>query len=334
MAFAGERRTNPLFAVSAIGLCLFGLMLLVSSVNRRMAVNRVPPQAQQLWKEGYGGIISHSVPNIQFQYVVVTKERLNGGDQIIPEFVELRTAQWVVDKYPEFELAGAKKDPKKPLVEGFYESVDKVVDKYAALDLPAGTPLLPNMLLDKNPFANRSDVGRSDRFSIAMAEEPTLYQLLRPGDRVDIMVVLGEETVIRAVRDVRVVAVNNLVTTGSGLLSAEAEAKLSTQDEAARRRKLELEAQARQKAKEQPDAQDKDQTEQDKAEDKAAEGDQAAEKGGEEDEGEAPPGTFKVGRKWDGRTITVQVSRREAMILAMTHNTPGIRLDLAVHHRR
>jgi hypothetical protein len=40
-----------------------------------------------------------------------------------------------------------------------------------------------------------------------------------------------------------------------------------------------------------------------------------------------------VGRKYEGEALTLRVSRAEGMLLAMTHRSPKVRLDFALHAR-
>ncbi len=354
MAYRGERRTNPLFAVSAVGLLLFGVLVLSASIQRRIAATRVPPEAKDLWAKGYSNLLPSEVKPRTHQWVVVTKARLNAGDAVLQEFVELRSADWVIGQYPQFKLPAAKPGAEGPLVEGFYEDVAAVEGRYAALDIPPETPLALPMLMAKNPYANPLDEARRDRITMPMPEEPTLFQLLQPGDRVDVFVVANDEAVLRAMRSVRVVALNNLVTKGSGIITAKDEATLSVTQEAAQRKRAEIQAEAAKQAQQQPDQAKQDQPKQDDTKPDEAQQDdtQAAETApdaaattdpaepykpgeyGAVDTRKLPKGMYKVGRKFDGRTVTLQVSRAEAAVLAMCQNLPSVRVDFALNPRR
>lgn len=93
MAFSGGgRQQNPLFIVSAVGLFLFGLGVLGVSLRDRAKVNRIPVGAEELWREGYGDLLNTQVEPVSRQEVLVTKGDLFAGDQIFPEFIQLRPA--------------------------------------------------------------------------------------------------------------------------------------------------------------------------------------------------------------------------------------------------
>ncbi|MCC7495637.1 MAG: hypothetical protein IT204_25020 [Fimbriimonadaceae bacterium] len=345
MASGGTRRRNPLFIISSIGLFLFGLAALTTSLKARFTATVRPPEARQLWEQGYQSIYSTSVPKGPSQWVVVSKTRLNAGDSILREFVELRSAQWVVERFPSFKLPSAGTDSDQPLVSGFYERVEDVEEKYVAVDVEAETPLALPMVMGRNPFANPSDEARRDRITIAVPPGAGLYPLLQPGDRLNVFVVAEEEALLATMRSVRVVAVNNIVVKGSGILTAAEEAKVSAVQEAARRKKQQIEAQAQQQGEQakadeaQPDdepAKEDDPAKQDEAT-KDQPADEAAEEKGDTggvDEQNLPKGTFKVGRKFDGKSLTLQVTREEAALLAMSQTLPAVRLDFALLPRR
>jgi hypothetical protein len=344
MAFSGGyRQRSPLFIVSAVGVFLFGIAVLGVSIRDRLKVNRIPTGAEELWQTGYGDLLTTEVKPTVRQEVVVTVGDLYAGDQVLPEFLELRSAQWVVEKYPEFEIPGAKGDPERDLVQGFYEYLMEPVGQYAVLDIPAGTPLAPDMLLPTNPYRDRTDDGRPDRFTIAAPEEPSIYPLLEVGDRVDVFVIVGQNSVRRTVRNCRVVAIQNVVTKDSGLLNKAEQAKLSSLEEAGLRKKAWIESQSTGAAAppaEQPPAEDGQPAEPPADPNAAAEGaaEGAAETAPAEppspEEQDIPDDAIILDRpKYDGRTITLQVSQQEAMVLSLANNLPGIRIDLALHPR-
>ena len=317
-----------------MGVFLFGLAILGVSVRDRLKVNRIPVGAEELYRTGYGDLLTTRVEPSSRQQVVVTVGELYAGDQILPEFVELRTARWVVDQYPGFEIPGAKDNPDADLVQGFYENPLQAVGQYAIIDIPAGTPLSPDLVLPTNPYRDRADDARPDRITIAAPEEPSIYPLLSVGDRVDVFVIVGQHSVRRTVKDCRVVAIENVVTKDSGLLTKADRARVSALDEAGRRKKLMLEAQLGQgggaqakPADEQPGEANPDQP---------AEGTDTTEPPAETppEPQDVPEGAVVLDRpKYDGRTITLQVSRQEAMVLSLANNLPGVRIDLALHPR-
>ena len=342
----GGRRSNPLFAILAFGLFAFGLLAIYSSIQNRLQANRIPTGAEELWQTGYVNLMPSELVPTRTQMVAVLIGKVNAGEAIPREMVELRPAQAVVDKYPSFEIAGARDDPTKDLVEGFYESLPDVDGKYALLDLNPDTPLLKNMLSARNPNLNSLDEQRYDRLTVPVADGASIYDLLVPGDRVDVFLVADEDTIWRAVPNVRVIAVNNVVTKGSGIFTPEEETKLSYAAEAAQRRKLELEDEARRRAATQPQ-QTKDQTKDAKKDDKPASSDDedagsTNAKGGPQkkvntggvDPKKLPKSALRAGRTFHGRTLTLQVSREEALTLAMAHSASSVRFEFAVHHRR
>ncbi len=346
MAFSGteRRQHSPLFIVSAVGVFLFGLAVLGVSIRDRMKVNRIPVGAEELWRTGYGDLLTTSVEPLSRQEVVVTVGELFAGDQILPEFVELRPALWVVEKYPDFEIPGARGDPANDLVQGFYERLDDAVGQYALLDIPAGTPLAPELVAKVNPYRDREDDRRPDRITIAAPPQPSIYQLLTVGDRVDVFVVVGRESIRRTIRNCRVVAVNRVVTTDSGLLNKSEKARYSSIEEAGIRKKRLIDAERARAggtppAAEQPTPEDGQQQPEQSAEQPAegATGGETppaeAEKPPPEEE-KLPEGAVVLDRpKYDGRTITLQVSREEAMVLSLANNLPGVWVDLALHPR-
>lgn len=351
MAYGGGARPrNPLFIVSAIGLFLFGLLVLLSSLNRALQVRRQSAAQRQVAESApHGELIPEAVQYIPTQWVVVTTVPLRAGDQFFEESIEQRSAQWVVTNYPELQTEESKQDPKQPLVRGFYTNVRDVVDRYAACDLPAQTPLALAQVVDVSPLANPLDRIRTDRFVVAMPEEPTIYPLLRPGDRVDVYFIVHDRSIRPPISDVRVVAVNNIVTQQSGLVSAQEERQASRKfQEAALRKKRRLERETGhvggQQATDQqgepppeeqtpPEEETTDQQPPGQETEPGAEGTDTTAAAGEEEEEELPEGTFRAGRKFDGRTITLQVTSQEAMLLALTHRTPGVTLAFALRGR-
>jgi len=338
------RRSNPLFIVSAVGVFLFGLGILVVSVNTRLQVNRIPTGAEELWEKGYGDLLTTTVTPVSRQQIVVTKGELLAGDEILPEFLELRPAQWVVEKFPEFEVPGARGHIDRDLVTGLLENLDDAAGMYALIDIPTGTPLTPELLARSNPYRNRQDDGRQNRVTVAAPPEPSLYglsddpvykPLLSVGDRVDVFIVVGGNSIRQTIRNCRVVAMDNIVTQDSGLLSRAEEAKYSAIAEAALRKKRLIEAQQQRAGAETPPAEPTGE----ESPDQPAEATADTETPPANDQPppaqqDVPEGAVVLERpKFDGRTITLQVSREESMVLAMANNLPGAWIDLALHPR-
>jgi len=331
MASGGNRPTNPMFVVSAIGLFLFGAMVLVSSVQRWRTAGAPTAEQQVYWKTEYQSPIPAVVREPVLQWVVVAKARIAFGEPLMRELVERRSAREVVEQDPSLLPPGASKEAKKPLPEDMYISdPEEVEGKYLALTLNAGQPIAKLMLLKRNPLASSVDDLRHDRISIAMPPEPTVYQLLQPGDRVDIYVVVGEKALTHRIPNVRVVAVNNIATRGSGIITAVEERRLTVQEEAAVREKQKIEAAAKRDAEKAGKAPPPPTP---KSTEKKPEAKEANPTGGVDEEN-PPDDSYKVGRRFDGRTVTVQVTREEAQLLGMTHNAPNVRLDFAVLRRR
>lgn len=337
MAWRGARPARPLVIVSAIGLFLFGVMVLFASIQRRIAVSRPPAAARALWESGYGNLVTTDVPKRPVQWVVVATTALNAGDAVLSEFVEERTAGRVMADHPEIKPPG-ELDDERPLGDGFFADVTEVEGKFAALDIPEGTPIARHMLLDRNPLANPLDAVRQDRITVAMPPEPSLYNLLRPGDRVDVFVMV-DDALRYSMPSVRVVALNNIIVKGSGIISAAEETRLTAAEQAAQRKKAEIEAEARKRGETTGNEAEQEQAEEPPA-DETAEGEAAGDEmetkdaTGGMDEKDLPEGTYQIGRKFDGRTITLQVSRDEAMLLSLAHSTPTVSLDMALHRRR
>lgn len=340
MAHSGQtRQPNLLFVISATGLFLFGLGVLGVAVRDRAMVNRIPVGAEELWQTGYGNLLTTQLEPESRQQVVVTAGDLQPGDQIFPEFIELRPASWVVANFPDFKIPGVEPTPEARLVEGVFESLNDVVGSYALIGIPAGTPLVPELLSRSNPFRNRADELRPDRITVAAPPEPSLWPLLNAGDRVDVFVIVGKSTIRQTIRDCRVVGVNAIVTVDSGLLSKSEQARASALEEAAHRKKLIIEAERAKSGQPAPDAADATAEQPGEATDPAA-----AETAGEsgdtpgqttaEEPPKVPEGSILLDRpKYNGQTITLQVSRQEAMTLAMANNLPGVWIDLALHPR-
>ena len=335
MASGGNRPPNTLFVVASLGLFLFGAVAMFSSFNRWRHAGQPTPEQQRLFADpNYQGIMPEVAKAPVRQWVVVSKGHIGLGEAVLREMVERRPARDVVEEHPELLLPGATKNSEMPLAEGtFVEEPGEVEDKYAALPLEAGQPIARDMLLRHSPTANSRDAQRADRITIAMPPEPTVYPLLQPGDRVNIYIVVGEQSLTYQIPDVRVVAVNNIAAKGSGLVSAAAEKQITANQQAAQLEAVKIRDRQMQEAAKAGKAPPPE-TPTEAAEVPADKKPKEAHPTGGVDTKELPKDTYKLGRQWDGRAITVQVSRNEAQLLAMAGNTPLVRYDFAILRRR
>lgn len=330
-ASQGYRPPRPLFYLSSAGLFLFGIALLFVSIRDRIKVSGHKVQFQQAFEDSDSSkLLYAAVRGSKVQYVVVSKVELRAGDQLFKEALERRSAQWVISAHPQLQNPASVKDPTQPLVLGYYDRIDDVVDRYAAIDLPAGTPVAIGTAVEESPFSNPLDELRRDRITIAMPEEPTLYAMLRPGDRVDINFML-QDSIRRLLPDVRIVAKNNILTRQSGLLDRDEEKAKSRSVREAASRKAERIRDQQQRADEQASSEQAPADEQSTEEDETT-----VDENGEQKKlppQELPPDSFKAGKRFDGRTLTVQVTRQEAIFLASANRTTGITLVFALHPR-
>ncbi|MBI5832352.1 MAG: hypothetical protein HZB16_08615 [Armatimonadetes bacterium] len=238
---------NPFVAAVAIGLFLIGLMTMVSATSSRRIAAIHPAGTLEPTSEGYQGLVGATIAPANTQFVAVVNVSLMAGDRIEPEMVERRASTQIVSQFPMLRSERARKDPQAPPLEGYYEKVDEPVGKFALLDLAAGMPLGPQTVAAESPLADPLDRQRPDRFTVPMPAGATLFPLLRPGDRVDVFLVVPGALSRRTLHNVRVVAVNNYLSPESGLLDrgAEKEAFGSRQEAAMRKRQKILAEQAR-----------------------------------------------------------------------------------------
>lgn len=335
MASGGNRPPNTMFVVASFGLFLFGAMAMFSSFNRWRHAGEPTPEQRTLFADpNYQGIMPEIGKAPVRQWVVVSKGHIGLGETVPREMVERRPARDVVEEHPELLMPGATKDAEVPLAENtFVEDPNEVVDKFAALPLEAGQPIARDMLLSRSPTASARDGQRDDRITIAMPDEPTVYPLLQPGDRVNIYIVVGEQALRYQIPDVRVVAVNNIATKGSGLVSAATEQQMTANQHAAQLEAVKIRDRAMQDAAKSGKAPPPETPAED-TEVPADKKPKEAHPTGGVDTKELPKDTYKIGRQWDGRAITVQVSRSEAQLLAMASNSPLVRYDFAILRRR
>jgi hypothetical protein len=352
-----DRWRSPFVVAAVAGALLLAVMMMVSAIGNRRVARIHPPGAAEPIGTGYQGLIGDLNVPIARQFVIVAAEPLEAGDRIEDAVVQRRSALLVIKDFP--RLFKAAPGP-KPLP-GWFEQPEEAIGQYALGEIPPGMPLGPTNVGRVSPLASPLDELRPARFTIPMAAEPTLYQLLRPGDRVDIYLVSPGRVSRRAVLNVRVVAVANYVSEGSGLLSRDSEhERFGAQYEASQRSRARIrnrQAQAAQAAAEKGGA--KGGAKGDASKSPEAKGDQAKSENGEEPakSGEAasgengkapeakpggpsgydaknlPKGVAKAGGDFDGRAITVQVSEAEALLLSLASNTPDVNIEISLHGR-
>ncbi len=217
-----ELGRNPLVMAVAIGALLLGLVTLLSAVGSRRTIASHPVGTVEPTTQGYQGLIGTSVLPANVNYVAVLNVPLLTGERVEREMIERRAVPEVVREFPTLVPERAEGSTANPL-EGYYDQEEFAVGKFALLDLQAGMPLGPRTVASESPLADPLDRMRPDRFTVPMATEPTLYPLMRPGDRVDVFLVVPGKLSRRTLHNVRVVAVNNYLAKGSGLLDKRAE---------------------------------------------------------------------------------------------------------------
>jgi hypothetical protein len=366
-----ERWRNPYLVTAAVGLFIVGTLWLVTSVHGRTRQMLLPPGAAPTMHAGYQGLIGENVTLQRPEYVVVTNTALNPGDRIETEMVERRSSRSVVEQFPELRNPQAQKQGEAPLLAGYFDRVEDAVGLFALTELPEGSPLGPKTVASSSPLANPIDQVRPDRFVVPMPPEPTVWQLLVPGDRVDLYFVVPGQVSRRTILNVRVVAVNNFVGQGSGLLSAGQENKQFGPKELASQRKLArikaLQRQQQQRQQQQPPSQPQPQSkgassgppppmedqngatkgDETKAGDTKADETKAPEPPPATEPGKAPPpkpgfdtkappeGVAKApeARPYDGRAVTLQVSEQEALLLSLAMRTPKVDIEMSLHRR-
>ncbi len=286
----------------------FALILLFVALRGRVSFQRQPPMppAQP---------IDTTVRTGSRQQVVVPLVDLPAGELLVADLVDLRAASAVVSEFP--ALRAAEATPGGNLLVGYYEKTADVEGLFALVDLRADRPIAVGSLSPQSPVGYPLDPLRVDRMTIEVPAEPTIHQHLRPGDRIDVMAVAGGSALGMVVREARVVAINQVTAEGSGLGGQGAEPYRGGRFEAARRKRLRMQAMQRQQ---QAAGATEDQPPEE-AEPPAEEPAAAVEPAPEEEERE-------------GRTLTLQVTPREAQALAAVHRISGVRLEFALHPRR
>ena len=219
-----ELGRSPLAIAMAVGAVLLGLITLLSAVGSRRTVASHPVGALEPTTQGYQGLIGTSAVPANVKYVAVLNVPLLTGERVEREMIERRAVPEVVREFPTLR-SDEIKDPAANPLDGYYEQEEDAVGKFALVDLQAGMPLGPRTVAGESPLADPLDRLRPDRFTVPMAKEPTLYPLMRPGDRVDVFLVVPGELSRRTLYNVRVVAVNNYLARDSGLLDKRAESE-------------------------------------------------------------------------------------------------------------
>lgn len=311
---ATRRRRPLLVAVAAIWF-VFGLMLLASALRGRFGAPPPPPP-------GVSPPPPTTVTIAGGEEVVVAAVPLRAGDQLDAVMVEKRAAAEVMRQFP--ALGPAESQPGQPLLPGYVTEPEQVNGQFLAVDVPEGMPIPAGALSAVSPAAHPLDPYRVDRITLAMPPEPTLHQLLEPGDRVDVFAVMGDRAAALLVPQARIVAIGRVAVSGSGLGREDTQYR-GARYEAAVRKRQRLE-QLRRQQEAQSSGQPPEETGAEPTEAPEGETGQApAQAGGTAAE--------QADRREEGRALTLQVTPAEAHLLASCHRTVGVRLDFALHPR-
>lgn len=343
--YEGLRR--PWVRALAVVSVLFAGWMLIGSVKRHRAVKELPPGAAQPAGEGYQGLLNPEQGLRPSQTVVVAAGPVQAGDRFEAASLAEQDANLVVEMYPSARNPESLRDPLAPLVVGCFARPAEAIGRYAAVDLAEGTPLSANNTSTESVRANPLDAQRPDRFTIALAAEPTLFELLKVGDRVDVYFISPDQVSRRTLLDVRVVAINREQAADEQDFSEAMRREQRSVRAWAARRKRDMLLASRGKTPDTPEPGETEATRaKQRAERLAAEAKKKAEEVAESGKAgdqktaetkttpqpsETPAAIAKS--EYDGRSITLQVNRLEAHLLSAAVRTPHLTIDVALRAR-